>query len=407
MNAKEPGRRRFLKQGAALAGLALGGVGTAGAQTPEPQTPGGAPADRRFYGLRSRFEKSLRSPTHTPFQDSVGIITPSSLHFVNNHGYNPPDIDPQQHRLLIHGLVDRPLIFTVEELKRLPSVSRIHFVECAGNTAEGRDADSIQESHGFMSCSEWSGVSLSLLLAEAGVQKGASWIVAEGADAPNHSKSIPLDKATEDVFVAYGQNGEAVRPENGYPLRLIVPGWEGINHVKWLRRIKVVDEPYMARTESTLYVTLWPKLGGKGRWFNFEMGPKSVITRPSAPLKLPGPGAYEISGLAWSGGGVIRRVEVSTDGGRTWKDALLEEPLHRIAHSRFRLPWTWNGEETVLMSRSTDERGQVQPTLADINKMWGVEPQFFKTTKTRVNHWNAIHPWRVARDGSVHNAVFS
>ena len=411
MKAKEPGRRRFRKEGAVLAGWAVGAIRSASGQTPGseireiPEVPPGI----SNYGERSRFENSARTGAHTPFQDSVGIITPAALHFVNNHGFAAPEIDPRQHRLMIHGLVDRPLIFTVEELKRLPSVSRIHFIECAGNSApaETGNAQSVQQTHGFMSCSEWTGVPLAVLLKEAGVQKGASWLVAEGTDANKHSKSIPLEKALEDVLVAYGQNGEAVRPDQGYPLRLVVPGWEGISNVKWLRRIKLVDQPYMAKMESMAYTVLWPKLEGKSRWFNFEMGPKSVITRPSGGQRLPSRGFYEITGLAWSGWGAIRRVEVSTDGGRTWKDAELQEPVLRMAHTRFRFPWTWDGEEAVLQSRSTDEQGQVQPTTAEIGRMWGVNAEFFQSTKTRVNHFNPIQPWKVTRDGSVHNALFS
>ena len=405
MNSKPSERRRFLKKGVVLAGAAMGAIQLGKGQTPGEETQEARVRDRRYYGERSRFEAMLRNPTHAPIGDFAGIITPSSLHFVNNHGYNPPDIDPRQHRLLIHGMVDRPLIFTVEELKRLPSVSRVHFMECAGNTAEGRTEETIQQTHGFMSCSEWTGVPLSLLLKEAGVQQGAAWIVAEGADAPKHSKSIPLDKAMEDVLVVYAQNGEAVRPEQGYPLRLLVPGFEGISNVKWLRRIKVADEPSMARMESTMYIVHWPRLQGKVRWFNFEMGPKSVITRPAGGQKMPGRGFFEISGLAWSGGGSIRTVEVSTDGGRSWKEAEIQQPVHRIAHTRFRFPWTWNGEEVVLKSRCEDDRGLVQPSLDDISRMWGVQNDFWRTTKTRVNHFNPIWAWKVAPDGSVQNAT--
>jgi sulfane dehydrogenase subunit SoxC len=403
MKGKEPERRKFLKNGVVLASIAVGAVRPAGAQAVEQEKAEMLPGGIRLYGDRSHFEKAGRSEAHTPFQDSVGIITPSALHFVNNHGNVVPDIDPAQHRLMIHGMVEHPLVLSLEDLKRLPSVSRIHFVECAGNSAPSElgKGETVQETHGFMSCSEWTGVLLSLLLKEAGMQKGASWIVAEGADANKHSKSIPLEKALDDCFIAYGQNGEAIRPDQGYPLRLIVPGFEGINNIKW------VDQPYMAKMESTAYTVLWPKLEGKSRWFNFEMGPKSVITRPSGGHKLPAPGFYEITGLAWSSGGVIRRVEVSTDGGKTWKDAQLQEPVHRIAHTRFRFDWNWNGQEAVLQSRCTDERGSVQPALADIARMWGVEPVFFKDTKTRINHFNPIHPWKVNRDGSIHNGLFA
>jgi sulfane dehydrogenase subunit SoxC len=420
MHSKRLGRRRFLKEGAAIAGVTAGLIRSASGQTAgseaPPEMPKPAIKDKRIYGERSHFENTGRIlveppfASMTPLQDSVGIITPSPLHYtVMRFRNEPPDIDPRQHRLLIHGMVDRPLIFTLEELKRLPSVSRIHFVECAGNTSpvEHRGAETVQQSHGWTSCSEWTGVPLSLLLKEAGLQKGASWLVAESADAGKHSKSIPLEKAMYDCMVVYGQNGEPVRPEQGYPLRLLVPGWEGVSNVKWLRRIKVVNQAYMDRVETTGYVVLRPNMNGKGLWFNFELEPKSVITFPSGGQRLPGRGFYEISGLAWSGGGAIRRVEVSTDGGRGWKSAQLQEPVHRIAHTRFRLDWNWDGQEVILLSRCTDDRGEVQPTLADINKMWGVNTDYWKTTNTRVNHFNAIQPWKVSPDGSVHNAMFS
>ncbi len=422
MKSKELGRRRFLKNGAALAGLAVGGIRPASGETTGSDKPESRPKDLHEYGERSRFETAVRTPSEakpysfyvkqrlTPLQDSVGIITPSALHFFNSHGYEPPDIDPRQHRLMIHGMVDRPTTLTVDEIKRLPSVSRVHFVECAGNSSpshlkEKTDRGTIQPLHGWTSCSEWTGVPLSLLLKEAGLQKGGSWIVAEGAEEGKHTKSIPIEKAMDDVMVAFGQNGEAVRPEQGYPLRLVVPGWEGINNVKWLRRIKVVDQPYMAKMESTGYPALRPSLKGKALWFNFEMGVKSVITFPSDSHQLAGPGFHEISGLAWSGKGTIRRVEVSTDGGKTWKEAEIQLPVHRIAHTRFRLPWTWNGEETVLQSRASDDQGEVQPTLDDLAKLWGVGQDYWQTTTNIVNHFNPIQAWRITRDGSVHNAM--
>lgn len=414
MNDKESGRRRFLKDSAVMTGLAVGALGSAKGPRLAAQTEASG-QDLSAYGARSGFVHSMRGPVPgrpasslTPLQDSVGIITPSSLHFVVTRFRNePPEIDPRQHRLLIHGMVDRPLIFTLDELQRLPSLSRVHFIECAGNSSpvEMRGAETVQQTHGWTSCSEWTGVLLSVLLNEAGVQRGASWIVAEGADAGKHSKSIPLEKALHDCLVAYGQNGEPVRPDQGFPLRLVTPGWEGVSNVKWLRRIKVANQPYMDKMESTGYAVLRPNLHGKALWFNFEMGPKSVITSPSPGQRLAR-GFYEITGLAWSAGGAIRRVEISPDGGHTWKDAELQQPVHRIAHTRFRFNWTWDGKETVLESRCADEQGQVQPTLSEIARLWGVEPNFFTTTETRVNHFNAIQPWKVKSDGSVHNALF-
>ena len=247
---------------------------------------------------------------------------------------------------------------------------------------------------------------LSLLLQEAGVQNGASWMVAEGAEPHlKHQMSILLEKAVDDVLVAYAQNGEPVRPENGYPLRLLVPGWEGVRNIKLLRRIKVSDKPFMVQRETMWHSSLRPD--GKGRWFQFEMGPKSVITFPSGGQRLPGRGFYEITGLAWSGRGTVRRVEVSTDGGRSWKDAQLQEPVLRLAHTRFRFAWNWNGEEAALQSRCTDERGDVQPTLAELAKIWGVKVEYFSSTTNSTSHFNAIQPWKVSREGSVENALFS
>jgi sulfane dehydrogenase subunit SoxC len=245
---------------------------------------------------------------------------------------------------------------------------------------------------------------LSLILEQAGLQKSGTWIIAEGADDYKHSKSIPIGKAMDDALVAYAQNGEPVRPEQGFPLRLVVPGFQGINNVKWLHRINVVDEPYMGMMEVTRYPRLMPD--GKSRWFEFELGPKSVITRPSGGHHLPGPGFYEITGLAWSGGGTIRRVEVSTDGGKTWKDAKMQDPILRKAHTRFTIPWNWDGGEAMLMSRCTDDNGVVQPSLAEVAKIWGTDPDFFKKTTLITSDMNAIQPWKVNADGSIKNAIY-
>jgi sulfane dehydrogenase subunit SoxC len=426
MSSKQSDRRWFLKSGAALAGLAVGASANA---LPTAAEPAPDIDELHKYGERSHFVESVRTGSinnperrlkdepvafglRSPLQDQVGMITPSALHFIVSHGYEPPDIDPREHRFLIHGMVDRPLIFTVDELKRLPSVSRFHFIECHGNSSTGGPGGperkavtaTAQDTHGFTSCSLWTGVQLSLLLKEAGVQKGATWITAEGADASKHSKSIPIGKALDDAIVAYGMNGEPIRPEQGFPLRLVTPGWQGINNVKWLRRIQVVDEPYMAMMETSRYPSV--KLDGKSRWFEFELGPKSVITRPSGGHRLPVQGYYEISGLAWSGGGAIRRVEVSADGGHTWKDAQLHDPIAKKAHTRFTAPWNWNGEEAVLQSRCTDDQGTVQPTVAEVAKLWGADVAYLKNTSTIVGDFNAIQPWKVNRDGSVQNALF-
>jgi sulfane dehydrogenase subunit SoxC len=408
-------RRGFLKNSAALAsGLTVGAVSPASAQT-ETSAPG-APAKKDIkeliaYGDRSRFETAIRqsvggrvSPDSfgltfhvlAPLQDSVGIITPSSLFYTATHrGAFVPDIDPREHRLMIHGLVDRPLTFAMDELKRLPYVSRIHFVECLGNRSSPAHK-TVQESHGLTSCAEWTGVPLSLLLKEAGVQNAASWIVAEGAEEVKGSSSIPLAKAMDDCVVCYGMNGEALRPQQGYPLRLMVPGFEGIYQIKYLRRIKVVDRYYMTYDDYG-HINPDPKVAA----LTHQIGPKSVITFPSGGQTLPGRGFYEISGLAWSGAGAIKRVEISTDGGQSWKDAELRSPSYPMAHTRFGFHWNWDGKDAVLMSRCTDELGTVQPTRAEVAKFWN-EP----AEKSRVRGAdNSVQPWKVASDGSVRNGL--
>jgi sulfane dehydrogenase subunit SoxC len=412
MDSKKPNRRGFLKDGAAMAGLAAGGAQAASAQTSGTETPSKGIKELIAYGERSRFVTSVRQPTGnrpspdafgltfhvlTPLQDSAGIITPSSLHYVATHrGAYVPDINPAEHRLMIHGMVDRPLILTVDEVKRLPSVSRIHFIECNGNRAQPAHK-TVQETHGLTSCSEWTGVPLSLLLKEAGVQDGASWIVVEGAEEVKGASSIPLAKAMDDCLVCYAQNGEAVRPQQGFPLRLIVPGFEGIYQTKYLRRIKVVDQFYMTYDDYG-HTNKDPKVIA----LTVGIGPKSVITYPSGGHQLPGPGFCEITGLAWSGGGAVRKVEVSTDGGRQWKEAVLQGQPLRMAHTRFSLRWKWDGTESVLQSRCTDEIGQVQPTRAQIAKYWNMPPD--KPVRVPGND-NSIQPWRVASDGNVHNAI--
>ena len=357
------------------------------------------------YGARSEFETATRalpdtrypetSGSRTPLQDSCGIITPSSLHYERHHA-GVPKIDPAQHRLLIHGLVDRAIVFSMEDLRGLPSVSKIYFVECSGNGGSewsGPGARTAGASHGLASCSEWTGVPLSLLLAEAGVQKAAKWLIVEGADACKMQRSLPIEKAAGDTLVAWGQNGEALRPEQGYPLRLIVPGWEGNINVKWLRRIDAVAEPYMLRDETSHYTDPMPD--GTARIFTFMMEAKSLITYPSGGHKLKSPGFVEISGLAWTGRGRIARVEISTDGGQTWSDATLQEPRLPMAFTRFRYPWQWDGSQADLQSRCTDESGYVQPTRAALIEARGANS---------IYHCNAIKSWKVAADGSVTNA---
>ena len=398
-------RRWFLRLGAAFGAALTACKQKAVVEEIEPSSLG---KPISAYGERSQYEQAKRllmpaglgkSPeigsTRTPLQDTYGIITPSSLHFERHHA-GVPQIDPTTHKLLIHGMVERPLILTMADIHRLPSVSRIHFVECSGNgsTEWGeKNAPDAQRSHGMAACSEWTGVPLSILLAEVGVKPGASWLVAEGADACRMARSIPLKKANDDVLLAFGQNGEALRPEQGYPLRLIIPGWEGNTNVKWLRRIRLVVEPDMTKDETSKYTDLMPD--GTARQFTFEVEAKSVITFPSGGQKLSGPGMYEITGLAWSGRGRVDRVEVSTDGGETWQTARIDEPRLRIAFSRFRLPWKWDGQPVTLQSRCTDETGYVQPTREALIAARGMNSNY---------HNNAIKIWKVSADGAVSNA---
>ncbi len=357
------------------------------------------------YGDRSPFETTLRrvrgsryaqaAGSLTPLQNLNGSITPSALHFERHHS-GIPEIDPSEHRLLIDGLVDRPLVFSLAELQRMPAVTRTYFVECSGNgrvkwSPAEPDTDA-QAAFGMTSCSEWTGVPVSALLREVGASAGASWVVAEGADACRMTRSVPLDKAMDDTLVAYGQNGEALRPAQGYPLRLLIPGWEGNICVKWLRRLRVVDQSYLTREETAKYTDLMPN--GEARQYTFVMDAKSVITRPSGGQQLDEPGFYQISGLAWSGRGRVQRVEVTTDGGRSWAEAQLQDPVLPLAHTRFRFDWSWDGSETTLASRCIDETGDVQPSRAALIAARGTQSSY---------HNNAIQGWRIGRDGRVEN----
>jgi sulfane dehydrogenase subunit SoxC len=417
-DAEGVNRRTFLRHSASL--VAAGAVSLAvpavhaeesdSAKDPM-RVPGALP---RPYGERSPFETQQRlgaggpgSPhgwgtnapnninSTTPLQDLQGIVTPSALHFERHHN-GVPAIDPAHHRLLIHGLVERPMIFTRDDLERVPAVSRLAFLECSGNSWDcwfDKATDvTVQELHGLTSTSEWTGVKLSTLLEIVGVQRGASWVLAEGSDAAGLDRSVPLtNEVLDEAMICYGQNGEALRPEQGYPLRLLLPGFEGNINVKWLRRLKLGNAPFMTRWETAKYTDLMPD--GKAYQFSLVMEAKSVITSPSGRQQIH-PGFHEIRGLAWSGRGRVTKVEVSVDGGRTWQPAHLQEPVLPRCHTRFRLPWRWNGQEAILQSRCTDETGYVQPTRQDLVKVRG---------PNSVYHYNAIQSWRVERDGHVRN----
>jgi len=342
-------------------------------------------------------ETSLFSIWHTPIENQRGIITPSGLHFTVNHN-GIPDIDPNKHQLMIHGLVDKSLKFDIDSLMRYPIVSNIHFLECAGNTAPNAVSfnaldQSCQDLFGQISGSEWAGVPLKYLLQEVGLKPSAKWVTVEGADGGSHARSIPIEKLMDDAIIALYQNGERLRPEQGYPMRLFLPGWEGNANVKWVHRLEVTDKPAFTKDESGLYSDVLDD--GKIQRFSFHMGVKSVITHPSGKQRLPEKkGFYEISGLAWSGHGKIRKVEVSADGGQTWAQAHLDSPILSKSLTRFHIPWQWQGQETTLLSRATDEQGNLQPT----RDQWRE-----KYASYSFNHYNGIQAWHIDSNGVIKN----
>jgi sulfane dehydrogenase subunit SoxC len=392
-------RRIFLAGGAAV----VAGAAQAEPLPVEPysKTPG---AGFTAYGQPSKFEKVGRifasapgttgtGAARTPLHLLTGMITPNGLHFERSHS-GIPDIDPDAHKLLIHGLVRRPLVFTLEALARYPMESRITFLECAGNgqllNAKEPAQAGVQGLQGLVSCAEWTGVRLAVLLQEAGVDPSAQWILAEGADAAGMSRSVPLAKAMDDALIALYQNGERVRPSNGFPMRLLLPGFEGNMNVKWLRRIKLTEGPTMTKDETSKYTIL--QADGKALQFAFPMEAKSLITQPSPGLTMKGAGLYEISGLAWSGYGKVAKVEVSADGGKSFAPAALQEPVLSRALTRFRLPWRWDGGPAVLQSRATDDTSYVQPTRAEL---------FARRGPNGVYHHNGIMSWSVAPTGEL------
>ena len=403
-------RRHLLRFGASGAGLALS-AGALGAdqglsfQIPTwSRQPGpGATA----YGARSPFADNLQrlaaqpNPTYpgggssrSPLQHLQGTTTPNSLHFERHHA-GVPNIDPSQHMLVINGLVRQPLAFRYEDLLKYQMVSRIHFLECSGNSGallRGEIGGSAQSLHGLVSCAEWTGVPLSTLLDEAGVLPEAAWVAAVGADAASMGRSIPLTKALDDVMVALYQNGEAVRPSQGYPMRLFCPGWEGNVSVKWLTQIKVTKEPAQFRDETSKYTdTLQDRSSYQ---FTFPMGTKSLITSPSGQMTLNQPGIYQVTGIAWSGRGSIRQVEVSADGGKTWAEAAIQGHQLDRALTRFTIPWEWDGGDAILQSRATDSRGNLQPTRDEVIASRGTLSFY---------HNPCIQSWQVDQTGEISN----
>ncbi|KUO58647.1 MAG: sulfite dehydrogenase [Alphaproteobacteria bacterium BRH_c36] len=415
----EEGRRSFLKGSVMLAGAAAAGgsAGLAGAAQAEPlpipesNKSMGREIEPTAYGMPSKYEAHVtrnrtdvfKNKQHwsdwsmTPLQHQKGIITPNGL-FYERHHAGTPDINPQQHTLVVHGMVKQPLKFSMDDLMRYPSMSKFYFMECSGNGLTDWKAvksTTVQQTHGLLGCAQWTGVPLSWLLDEAGLADGAKWVLLEGADGSAHLRSIPIEKCMDDAMIVWGMNGEMLRPENGYPLRAFIPGWEGNVSVKWLRRIKVGDKPWNARSETARYTDPMPE--GKWRQFSFVMECKSVITSPSGGMKIPGPGRVEIEGFAWSGNGTIKAVDVTFDGGKTWREAKLEDPVLDKCLTRFRYSWDWDGGPAKIASRAVDSTGYVQPTVADIDKS--------RAIVGFVQHHNGIFPWSVSSSGEVANAI--
>ncbi len=358
------------------------------------------------YGTRSQFESATRlvapNPTRyttwslTPLAALLGNLTPSGLHYERHHS-GIPTIDPARHALIVHGLVSRPKRFDMADLRRMPAITRRHFIECSGNSGSEwmrPTAPSVQLSHGLLSTSDWTGVPFSVVAGQVGIDPAARWVLAEGSDGAVMTRSIPLEKMMSDAVLAYGQNGEAIRPEQGYPLRLLLPGYEGNTNIKWLRRLELSRTPFMTREETSKYTDLMPD--GKAWQFVFAMDAKSVITFPSGEMRLPGSGYYDVSGLAWSGRGRIAKVEVSTDGGATWAAATIDGTPEPMCTVRFTKPWLWDGRASVLLSRCTDETGYVQPTRSALLAARGPNAYY---------HYNGLQAWSVAADGSVGHAA--
>ncbi|HTP84700.1 MAG TPA: sulfite dehydrogenase [Alphaproteobacteria bacterium] len=411
-------RRALLGRGIAVAGaVAAGATVTGAAAEPLKEDPWGLDVGGLTPALQtpSPFEKNVTrilsnpngeprtSHARTPHHLLYGTVTPNSLHFSINH-VGIPNIDPAQHKLVIHGDVRQPLEFDLETLSRYPLVTRMQFVECAGNSAAMFSNEPVQATaqalHGLVSNAEWSGVPLSVLLDEAGVDQKDKWIVAEGADAGHLDRSIPVKKAYDDAIVAIYQNGERLMPGNGYPMRLLVPGYQGNMNVKFLRRLKVVDQPAYTYFETRNYSQILP--GGKTWRFHFLMEVKSFITHPSFGHHLKEPGYYTVSGIAYSGAGRIAKVMVSADGGKSWAEAALQGPVHDKAFTRFLMPWRWDGKPAVLMSRAWDEAGNVQPLRAEFVAERGQTREPVKSPFAFPNqHYNSITSWGIDAKGEI------
>ena len=401
-------RRELLASATALSAAVLvpseADQSTLGAQTTEPSVPvdptkaPGPPTSAA--SARSPFVTMARTPTGAiagsslaPIHLMNGTMTPTDVHFERHHA-GVALIDPARYKLMIHGLVDKPLVFTLDELKSFPSVTRVYFLECSGNGRAGYNATkpdlTPQQIDGLLGNAEWTGVPVRTVLREVGVRANATWALAEGGDAALLSRSVPLEKLMDDSLFVYAMNGEPLRPPAGYPVRLLNPGWEGNTCVKWLRRLELISQPNMSRDETSKYTDPLPN--DTARQFSFVMDAKSTITYPTYPVQLKAPGWIEIRGLAWSGRGRITNVDVSTDGGRSWVAAALQEPVLDKALVRFTHSWRWDGKRTTLTSRAVDATGYVQPTLAEYRAARGPGTNY---------HYNHMRAWTIGDDGTV------
>ncbi len=415
------GRRGFLKGGlAALGGGALlsatAGKSALGAKESDIRVEDwnrdlGDAVVSNPYGMPSEFEEHVvrrnvewltvtqeAGVSFTPLHDLDGFITPNGLCFERHHG-GVANVDPAAHRLMINGLVDKPMIFTMDDLMRFPRVNRFAFLECAANSGmewRGAQLNGCQFTHGMVHCVQYTGVPLKLLLEEAGLKTNAKWLMPEGADSAGMNRSVPLEKALEDCIVAFKMNGEALRPEQGYPLRLVVPGWEGNMWVKWLRRIEVGDKPWHTREETSKYTDLMED--GSSRRFTWIMDAKSVVTNPSPQSPLKAKGRNVLSGLAWSGRGKVKRVDVTLDGGKNWQTADLAGPVFDKCLTRFYLPFEWSGDPMLIQSRCIDETGYIQPTKDELRKVRGLNS---------IYHNNGIQTWHVQSNGEAENVEIS
>ena len=419
LHTRRTSRRRFL-QAAGAGGivaasgsvLAETGTGTPNAQNLPPHVadwskyPGDGVADRP-YGKPSKFEAHVvrrdvewltatrqSSVNFTPWHELDGIITPNGLCFERHHG-GVAEVNPSDHRLLVHGLVDKPLVFSIADIMRMPRVNRVYFLECAANSGmewRGPQLNGCQFTHGMIHNVMYTGVPLRTVLNEVGLKPNAKWLLVEGGDAAGMNRSLPLEKALDDCLLAFKMNGEALRPEQGYPLRLVVPGWEGNIWIKWLRRIEIGDKPWLTREETSKYTDLMAD--GRARRFTFVMDAKSVITNPSPQAPLKARGRNVLTGIAWSGRGAITRVDVTLDGGRNWREARIDGPVFERSVTRFYVDFDWQGEELLIQSRCRDSTGYLQPTKSELRAIRGVNS---------IYHNNGIQTWLVRSSGETEN----